>query len=163
MREVNPNDNVVFISGLPATGKSTFARFLHRNHGFTHYNLECFPSGWPHDLRDLWNSSRNRFLRKVRNLHGTVAIEWGFPPIRIDWALELRDAGARPIWFTGDQGRLREFFEARGGIDVQDFDVQVAAIRASDPNAKLGGQVVEVLRGDGSFRNLDEIWADVFN
>jgi adenylate kinase family enzyme len=45
---VIPEKIKILLSGIPATRKSTFGRYLAREHGFTHCDLECHPRGWPH-------------------------------------------------------------------------------------------------------------------
>jgi hypothetical protein len=34
---------VLLLSGIPATGKSSFARYLSLEHSFAHYDLESYP------------------------------------------------------------------------------------------------------------------------
>ena len=110
---------MLFVSGIPATGKSTFCRYLAREHGFAHYELECYPRGWPIPLlHPVWERSRSEFVAELCRLHGRVVIDWGFPLAFLQWALELEASGARPIWFTGDINRAREIFVQRGGINV---------------------------------------------
>ena len=161
VRTIRPD--ILFLCGLPATGKSRFSRYLHDNHGFARYELECFPKGWAvPDLQPIWSTSRNEFVDEIRKRHQRASIEWGFPPSRLVWALELRDAGAEPFWFDGDKARLREVFLKRGGLDIRSFDNQVKAIQESRPNDSLSARVVNVLHDDGSFRSMSEIWSDVF-
>jgi len=54
-----PQKSLILLSGVPATGKSTFGRYLAREHGFAHYDLECHPKGWPHpEPKATWDASR---------------------------------------------------------------------------------------------------------
>jgi hypothetical protein len=53
-------DTIFLLSGIPATGKSTYARYLARKHNFAHYDMEVYPSGWPRPgLKPYWDSSHS--------------------------------------------------------------------------------------------------------
>ena len=73
-----PNEVVILLSGIPATGKSAFGRYLAHEHGFVHYDLECDPNSWPRpELEQLWNNDRAAFVAHVRQQR--TVLNWGFP------------------------------------------------------------------------------------
>src|SRR5205085_10427350 len=121
---------ILLLSGIPATGKSTFARYLVSKHGFAHYDLECDSRGWPYPgLKRAWDTDRAAFLTQVRQHHDRVVLDWGFPISCLSWVKELQADGVQLIWFDGDVGRSRQVFAQRGGIAVTHFDNQVGAIQ----------------------------------
>lgn len=96
---------MLLVAGIPAAGKSSFCRYLTREHGFTHYDLECWPTGWPApELRDVWNSSRPHFMSELRGRHLATALDWGVPPHCLNWVSELQGLGVQYVWFSGDPG-----------------------------------------------------------
>ena len=75
-----PRRSIILLSGIPATGKSTFARHLARKYGFAQYDLECYPRGWPcPELKSTWDANRSAFVEKVREHHDRIVLDWGFP------------------------------------------------------------------------------------
>ena len=60
---------IILLSGVPATGKSEFARHLARECGFAHYDLECHPRGWPHpELKATWTPAVQDLWRNCANI-----------------------------------------------------------------------------------------------
>ena len=128
-----PQQTVLLLSGIPATRKSTFARYLAREYGFAHYDVECYPSGWPHpELKKVWEyTGSSAFLAQLKQLHDRIVLDWGFPVSSLPLINELRAEGVRLIWFDGAIGRAREKFLERGSEakgPVECFDRQVMAI-----------------------------------
>jgi hypothetical protein len=157
------NQTVILLCGIPATRKSTFARYLALEHGFAHYDLECHPRGWPHpELKVLWDSSRTSFLTQLRRFRDRVALDWGFPVMCLPWVKELTNGGAKLIWFEGDVACAREAFIQRGGISVMEFDRQVAAIKQAGYPESLDCEVVPALSASGVFLDPRQIESIVF-
>lgn len=156
-------NTVLLVSGIPATGKSSFCRYLAREHGFAHYDLECYPRGWPiPQLHQVWERSRGEFVAELYRLHERVAVDWGFPLRSLQWALELENAGARLLWFTGNIQRAREIFVQRGGIDVAKFDAQVNDIQAAGLPKPLRAQAVEAFMQGGRLRYPARVYKEIF-
>jgi hypothetical protein len=155
--------SVLLVAGIPATGKSSFCRYLTREHGFTHYDLECWPTGWPApELRDVWNSSRPHFMSELRGRHLATALDWGFPPHCLNWVSELQGLGVQLVWFSGDPAKARRLFELRGGRPVPFFDRQMAEITNAGFPAGLNARVVNTLTRSGRLRTMKAVYADVF-
>lgn len=160
---VIPDDVVLLLSGVPATGKSVFGRGLAQDHGFAHYDLENYPQGWPDQtLKELWDCDGARFVAMVKSQHRRVALDWGFPVHCFPMVRELRNAGAQLVWFDGDRKRAREVFLKRGGTAVHNFNVQVAAIESENYPEALGCVVVRTLTADGKFLTQREIEQALF-
>lgn len=154
---------VILISGIPATRKSTFACYLAREHGFAHYDLECYPRGWPHsELKDVWVADRAAFVAQIRQDHLRVVLDWGFPVSCRSWVKELQSQGVQLIWFDGDIDSARAQFILRGGMPVENFDGQVEAIRNAGYPASLDCLIVPTLSANGVFLDEREIESIVF-
>jgi len=39
-----PKETIMLLSGIPATRKSSFGRYLATEHRFAHYDIECYPN-----------------------------------------------------------------------------------------------------------------------
>lgn len=134
-----PQQVIILLSGIPACGKSHFAGYLAIKHGFVHYDLECYPKGWPcQELHDIWEKSHADFVAQLRKHHQRVVLDWGFPPECQPWVDELRSQGVRLIWFEGDMGCPRRKFIERGRGMPEDFDRPVEKVqRAGYPHSLL--------------------------
>jgi len=157
-----PKRSLLLLSGIPAAGKSSFGRYLAREHAFAHYDLECHPRGWPRpDLKGVWDSSRTNFVARLNEFHERIALDWGFPPTAMPWVHELIATGVRLVWFGADVEKARRLFLQRGGIPVANFDNQVLGIQhAGLPNA-LQCVKVEALTDAGALRDPSEILREV--
>ena len=158
-----PEKSIILLSGIPATGKSTFGRYLSRKHQFAYYDLECHPRGWPHpEFKPTWDDSRSDFVAMLRRHHDRTALDWGFPPECLPWVNQLQAQGVRLIWFSGDLDCARRVFEQRGGIDPHRFDDQIRKIRDAEFPELLDCVVVEALPASGVFLDMTQIERIVF-
>ena len=158
-----PEKIAILLSGIPATRKSTFGRYLAREHGFAHYDLECHPRGWPiPDLKSVWDRNRPEFIAQLRKHHDRIALDWGFPVDCLSIVEELRNQRVELIWFNGDIDSARSAFEKRGGLDVRSFDHQVAAIKKAGYPASLRCVIVEALSPGAVYLRCPEIVEQVF-
>ena len=157
------DDVVLFVCGIPAIGKSSFCCYLAREHAFEHYDLERYPDGWPRpSLHGLWEQSRQAFLDELRREHAWVVLDWGFPLSHLAWAVELRNAGARTIWFAGDLHYARRIFVNRGKGDVGFFDRHVGDLATENVPEILAADVISVLDAQGSLRKPSELYEELF-
>lgn len=155
---------VLHVAGIPAVGKSSFCRYLARKHGFAHYDLECWPRGWPAPhLKPMWDDSPREFVAQLRSIHQKVAIDWGFPVNSDVRVSELQAVGVRLIWFTGDFAHARKLYDERGGLALAAFDKQLRDIRARGYPKGLGAVVVTTLTRGGRLRRMHGIYEDLFS
>ncbi len=155
--------DLLLVAGIPATGKSTFGRFLAERHGYAHYDFEHHPQGWAvPELYAMWSASREKFVEMLRARHARTVIDWGFPLEYIIVIRELQSLGARLIWFDGDVNAARVAFFFWGGLDLRPFERQVESIAACRHEIDgLAPLVVQGLAPDGHHRGSDEILAEL--
>jgi hypothetical protein len=162
-QEVLPEKIVILLSGIPGAGKSTFGRYLSREHNFAHYDLECWPRGWPNPhLKERWDADRRAFVEELRQYHDRVVLDWGFPVSCASWVAELRDQGVQLVWLDCDTNRARDAVVRRGGTDWIAFYQQVKQIQQAGYPDQLNCLVVPVLASSGSFLNPHQIESIVF-
>lgn len=160
-----PEQTIILLSGIPATGKSHFANYLKSKRGFTHYDMEAHQSEWPRpDLKDLWDTDRAAFVKATLKRHKRVVLDWGFPVSCISRVKELQEQGVKLIWFDGDITCARTVFVKRGGKgNVATFDTQIRAIQQADYPRNLNNcLVVRALSASGLFLEDDRIESIVF-
>jgi predicted kinase len=159
---------MLLLTGIPASGKSMFARYLSNTHGYFAYVLEELPAD--DEIRKLWlrcleAGDATRFVKKMRNLPTSVVVEWGFPANEacIRLVQSMKDHGMRVVWFELPDDFARERFVARGTVQVEAFDAQVPAIRANYDTImeRVEPEVVSVLEADGMAKSHDAVFAEI--
>lgn len=114
----------ILISGIPGTGKSRFAKWLHDNHGFVH-----------HDVDDLQGVPSTAWLLQQDRL----IVDWGFPAnepslsrataIIQSWI----SVGVEHWWFDGDREAALESFLHRNTVSKRAWDIQLKGINQNWP------------------------------
>ena len=161
------------ISGIPASGKSTFSRWLEEKKGFLHLDVEkpnvlerCqLATAW-HDLFDPGGSPAP-FLAALDKFKRPVVIDWGFPPEHIHAVCKLSDGGVMLWWFAADWAVARRKFKERGNRkgSVEAFDIQIRKIEAAltEINALFGSHVEYTLPSTGIYTPPDKIWKSMLD
>ncbi len=120
--------DLFLITGIPGTGKTTFANNLAKDFGFVHYDLED-----PNTLNRLFADS-TQFIGDILKANGSVVATLGFVPdhqTSVSIVLQFRAAGFKLIWFDGNRpAALREFIK-RGTVEEIFFYLQMYRIEAS--------------------------------
>jgi hypothetical protein len=154
------------VSGIPASGKSTFCRWLEEKKGFLHLDVEKAGVLDRHGLATAWadlfdaSTSAASFVQALEKFKRPVAIDWGFPPEHIHAVRKLFESGVMLWWFAADWAVARPKFEERDARPVEFFDVQIRKIEAALPdiNALFRSHVVYALPSTGIYTPPDVIW-----
>src|ERR1700694_4522111 len=140
----------LLISGIPASGKSTFCRWLEEKKGFLHLDVEKTEVLDQHGLGTAWNdlfdasATPAPFIEALENFKRPVVIDWGFPPEHFNTVRKLSGGGVMLWWFAADWTVARRKFQLHRYPHVQDFDIQIRKIEAALPEInELFGSHVE--------------------
>jgi hypothetical protein len=160
------------ISGIPASGKSTFCRWLEEKKGFLHLDVEKPGVLDRYGLATAWNAlfdasaTAAPFIEALDKFNRPVAIDWVFPPEHLDAVRKLFDDGVMLWWFAADWSVARRKFALRGGKGpVEVFDIQIRKIEAALPeiNALFRSHVEYALPSTGIYTPPDKIWKSMLD
>jgi hypothetical protein len=160
------------ISGIPASGKSTFCKWLEEKKGFLHLDVE--KTGVLLDRYGLaiaWDTlfdtsaSAAPFIEALDGFKRPVVIDWGCPPEHLDAVRKLSEGGVMLWWFAADWAVARRKFKERGTLPVELFDIQIRKIEATLPeiNALFGSHVEYALPSTGIYTPPDKIWESMID
>jgi hypothetical protein len=159
------------ISGIPASGKSTFCRWLEEKKGFLHLDVEKPGVLDHHGLTTTWNAlfdagtSAAPFVQTLDKFKRSVVIDWGFPPEHFNTVRKLFDAGVMLWWFAADWAVARRKFIERGTLHVGLFDIQIRKIEAALPeiNTHFRSHKEYTLPSTGIYTPPDKIWESMLD
>jgi len=148
---------LLLVCGIPASGKTTFTRWLEREHSWLRVDTDSVyanPRLDP-DLHRLLTTvplDVDGLVEHLGRQSDNVAVEWGFQPLAYMASIELlRAMGVNMWWFDGDRDAARNAYSRREGGAVsamQAHDVQMARIIRMWPRitAAFDGHVITTVR-----------------
>ena len=159
------------ISGIPASGKSTFCRWLGEKKGFLHLDVEKPGVLDRYGLATAWDAlfgastSAAPFIEVLEKFKRPVVIDWGFPPEHLNTVRKLFEGGVMLWWFAADWAVARRKFQLRRYPHVQDFDIQIRKIEAALPDTKalFETHVEYALPSTGIYTPPDKIWESMLD
>jgi hypothetical protein len=161
------------ISGIPASGKSTFCRWLEEKKGFLHLDVEKPGVLERYGLTTAWatlfdpSASEAPFIDALEKFNRPVVIDWGFPPEHVNTVRKLFDGGLMLWWFAADWAVARRKFIARGNAKgpVTVFDIQLRKIEAALPeiNTLFGSHKEYTLPSTGIYPPPETIWRSMLD
>jgi len=95
---------ILLVSGIPASGKSTYCRWLEQDQGFIHFDIDVQMFQGT-GVGPRWNSifhpggSTKPFVSTLRQWLRSVVIDWGFPPAKLGVVRDLKEEGVEISWF----------------------------------------------------------------
>lgn len=140
------SNQLLFVAGWPAAGKSEFGKWLSDNKGFLHIDAEI-ENGIALDrlhIHSLWNECINttnceRFAAALLEIGKPIIYNWGFPVHLLPVASALKLAGFSSWWFEADEEQSRLEF-IRLNRSMGNFEIQVPAIK------KFRSHIIEVFK-----------------
>lgn len=159
--------HIILLSGIPATGKSTYGRWLEKNKGFIHLDVENETRGLKKNLASGFFSSTSSIphLEELKKLGAPVLLDWGFPPENLSFVQKLKQEGVTLWWFNGDHDAARRAFIARNTVAVECLDIQMPKIvRCWDQIKQVfHPNILEVLKSNDRRMNYDQIFDEMFS
>jgi hypothetical protein len=159
---------LILLSGIPATGKTFFGRWLAREHDFIHVEIEDKSVREALGIERGWDALKDYrkpgpLITTIKHLGPRVVFDWGFSPAWLFVVSRFGQRGAELWWFDGDRARAREEFRMRkpGALDA--FDRQLSRITRSwtGIDAVFGRRQIEVLSPSGERMPPESIWATI--
>ena len=149
------------ISGIPASGKTTTARYLAFHHGFAHVDMEADSFRARRELE----TDAEAFFSRLQDL-AKVVVSWGFSPYVDRPAFDkFQAAGYRVIWLDGDHvTALRNFLEREDFSPHREAEYygQMQMILSTEIAVRLGFTVINPF-SKGEFRLLAEVAAEILS
>jgi hypothetical protein len=158
---------LLFVAGIPGTGKSHFGQWLAHNRGYIHVDAEIPGDLERAGLRSLWDEAYRtaeciRLAEHIRRLGRPLIFNWGFPLHSLPIAVALKTAGFDSWWFDADLIAARQAFSEHG-LNGNSFDLQVASIQSSTQsiNALFEPKKILVLDKLGARLPPEEIFSRI--
>jgi len=159
------------ISGIPASGKSTFCKWLEEKKGFLHLDVEKPGVLDRHGLATAWttlfdaSTSAATFVQALEKFKRPVVIDWGFPPEHLNTVRKLFDGGVMLWWLAADWAVARRKFKERGTISMGLFDIQIRKIEAAIPdiNALFRSHKEYTLPSTGIYTPPETVWKSMLD
>lgn len=149
----------LLISGIPGTGKTTFARWLEEEHAYRRCS------------RDELNGAQ--FLHCVEHALSAadhVVIDWGFvasdPGFSVDFPVVQRlvnEFAFEHWWFDGDRHAALASFLSRGTVVREAWDAQLAGIERhwAEIAVYFSGRILNVVSDGPRYAAQEEILASL--
>ena len=120
---------LLLLTGIPATGKTEMGRFLEREHGFVHMDMEEFLMAPPPKS----HADTLRLIERQRTSGKDNVVTWGFMPGQDEPTIRaIQKMGFRMAWFDGDRNAAHRVFRQRGHPPIQLFHAQKDRIKQLD-------------------------------
>ncbi len=159
---------LLFLAGLPASGKTSFGRWLESRHNFLHIDPEEDNRLKELGVDPAWQKCVARgtcedFSAALLRFGRPVVFNWGFPAHCLAVAEALKRAGFSCWWFEADVAQARRAFGQRHKATLDDFDKQIAGIEAVRPGivALFGKNRLVTLNRRGARLQPQTIWSRV--
>ena len=168
------NVHTLLISGMPASGKTSFGDWLRDNRGYVHADLDAadclkaagLPPFWSEKERvaNLDSGRLREFVRHLRTIGKPSVLTWTFPTDLVDFVREMTSFGVSAWWFEADRLAARQRYAVRGTVlrngvytrgkpDTTLFDRYVASVSSNWARIApiFGERVIRTLAQDGRF------------
>ncbi|HSW88911.1 MAG TPA: hypothetical protein VLG12_07145 [Candidatus Saccharimonadales bacterium] len=161
---------IIFLCGIPVSGKSTFGKYLEDKQGYTYISID--KDVWPDTkLPSLWKDNFNakrqyyaveKFVCYLYENYQNVVIDWNFSIDQIEVASLLHRQWCEVLWFSCSVAIARERFIKRGIDSVTYFDNQIKKLKANTEKItqRLEPKIIDVLNEDRTNKTMEDIYKD---
>jgi adenylate kinase family enzyme len=150
--------DLLLITGIPETGKTTYGDNFAKEFGFLHHDLE------DNQTRNRFNESPVQFIGEQLNEKKNVVVTWGFGPDcerSVFLVQQLRDAGFKWIWFDGNRPAALREFQKRATVSERDLHVQMRRIEQSRIVERLKPTLINSFDDRGQFKPTKQLLAEI--
>ena len=148
---------MIIIAGIPASGKSFFARWYAKKFGFEHFDV---------DLKGI--------LPPLDDVRIRLILDWGFPMHQFATVAAVKSRGVEMWWFDGDRGAARTAFlrrasrveqlsGARLAARLREFEDQMKAIENSEAEiaALFEKRIVVTIKSGPRYVSCEDIYSSM--
>lgn len=159
------------ICGIPASGKSSYGRWLEREKNIIFVDIEEDSALESAGLEQLWDSlladlaGASNLVQALTRNKRQIVLAWGFPVSYLPVVAALKDTGVNVWWFDGDRASARQSFLDRGDLALELFDSQLADIEAHWPEILriFGTHIIQVVGPGQAYLPGEEIYNQMFS
>jgi hypothetical protein len=159
---------LLFIAGVPSSGKTCFCKWLEAEHKYIHIDAEIRGEIDAHGLDGAWSRSLSPppdctwLAEAVSKLGKPTVFNWGFPLGCLPVAEALKRAGFSSWWFEADATTAR-VEHIKAGKDAVSFDSQIRDIESkrAELHDLFTPQIVTTLDETGCRLPPEKVWARI--
>lgn len=166
---------VIFICGIPASGKSSFGNFLKDKHGYYYIDMEHSP--WPDEeihktwdliFRQLGNQDRIcDFLDNLKVKGNKTVLDLGFVPNDTYFRIigSLKKFGCKVIWFNCPYDIAKKRFLNRiTSPPLELFELQMQRIKDNWDKivSRINPENIEIIDENGRDKTKSKIYEEIF-
>lgn len=152
--------NLIAITGIPGTGKTTIGNFLQDHHGFKHIDVEknMLLGICPREL----NSFKD-YINQISKNQQTV-LSWGAAVEAVYCLNHLVQIGCKLIWFDGDRvSAFRVFMQREQNNVLKEFDYHLQLLKIIKHNLieKTNPRIINPFDALGKFKDKQQIVEEI--
>jgi len=133
--------DLLLITGIPGTGKTTYSDKFAREYGFLHHDFEDQRT----QTLNRFNANPPQFIEELLSEKKSVVVTWGFGPDcerSVFLVQQLRNAGFKLVWFDGNRPAALREFQKRATVQEVAFYLQMYRIEKSGIVERLRPTVI---------------------
>lgn len=163
---------IIFICGIPASGKSSFGEYLSDRHDYFFIDME---HDWPDEnLHNIWSTifSPNkdeldvkRFVDAIAAKSKNTVLDLGFPVNdTYFWIVPLlKRYGCSIVWFECEENIARKRYLARDNRPIEWFETQMQNIKNNWGTIQsiIDSIVINVLKENSTNKTQEELFNEL--
>lgn len=151
---------LLLITGIPGTGKTEIGKYLKRQNGFHHLDIEVIINSGKYGTN--WLGKLEELIAQAKDKDTDLVLTWGFLPAQDHQRVQyLRTLGFTLVWFDGDKQAARRVFVKRGEPKETAFDQQLNLINSFGVTSYLRPIEYNTFDETGNFKKKEVIAQDL--